>query len=72
MEKEMSWLIKTDKDNFEVWSDREYSMMKQKCEYYGAKPHWVEIRQLDTKTATNELNWSPSRSWDKKKSLVLQ
>lgn len=68
----MSWLIKTDKDNFEVWSDREYSMMKQKCEYYGAKPHWEEIRQLDTQTTSNELSWSPSTIWGKKKTLVIQ
>ena len=68
----MSWLIKTDKDNFEVWSDKEYSLMKQKCEYYGAKPHWIDIRQLETPMTTRELNWNPpSISGTKKKSLVI-
>jgi hypothetical protein len=46
----MSWLIKTDKDKFEIWSDKEYSMMKSKCEYYGSKPYWVEVRQLENST----------------------
>lgn len=73
MEKEMSWLVKTGNDNFEVWSDKEYSMMKQKCEYYGAKPHWIEIRQLETKITSSELNWSPPDTVPaKKKLLVLQ
>ena len=67
----MSWLIKTDKDNYEVWSDSEYSMMKLKCEYYGAKPHWVEVRQLDVQMVTNELKYSTSDLWDKKKILAL-
>jgi hypothetical protein len=48
----MSWLIKTDKDKFEIWSDKEYLTMKSKCEYYGSTPSWVEVRQLESPSTT--------------------
>ena len=54
----MSWLIKTDKDKFEVWSENEYSTMKLKCEYYGSKPHWTEVRQLEKPQNTSKLHWN--------------
>jgi hypothetical protein len=44
----MSWLIKTEDDKLEIWTDQEYTMMNQKCDYYGAKPHWLVVRQLDS------------------------
>jgi hypothetical protein len=72
MEKEMSWLVKIDQDKFEVWSDKEYSMMKQKCEYYGAKPHWVEIRQLENPLTASQLNWELSPSLLAEKAFVIQ
>jgi len=46
----MSWLIKTEEDKFEIWTDQEYTMMKQKCEYYGSKPRWSAVRQLESTT----------------------
>lgn len=69
----MSWLIKTDNDKFEVWSDKEYSMMKRKCEYYGAKPNWVEVRQLEENTLTSsQLQWDLTSALKGKKSLIRQ
>jgi hypothetical protein len=44
---DMSWLIKTDENKFEIWTDEEYRMKKQKCEYYGSKPSWTEIKQME-------------------------
>jgi len=49
----MSWLIKTEADKFEIWTDQEYTMRKQKCEYYGSKPLWVEVRQLESSVLRN-------------------
>jgi hypothetical protein len=63
----MSWLIKTDKDKFEIWSDSEYSMMKSKCEYYGSKPYWIEVRQLES--ATTPIH-TLKRETSKEKELI--
>jgi hypothetical protein len=49
----MSWLIKTEEGKFEIWTDQEYTMKKQKCLYYGSKPLWVEVRQLDSSASIN-------------------
>jgi hypothetical protein len=49
----MSWLIKTEEDKFEIWTDQEYTMRKQKCEYYGSEPLWVEVRQLESSISRN-------------------
>jgi hypothetical protein len=49
----VSWLIKTGEDKFEIWTDEEYCMKKQKCEYYGAKPYWTEIKQMENSPFQN-------------------
>lgn len=43
----VSWLIKTEENRFEIWTDEEYSMRQQKCEYYGSKPFWKEVKKID-------------------------
>ena len=50
---DMSWLIKTEEGKFEIWTDQEYTIKKQKCEYYGSKPLWVEVRQLESSVSRN-------------------
>lgn len=50
---DMSWLIKIEEDKFEIWTDQEYTMRKQKCLYYGSKPLWVEVRQLENSVSRN-------------------
>lgn len=49
----MSWLIKTEEGKFEIWTDQEYTVRKQKCLYYGSKPLWVEVRQLEGSASIN-------------------
>ncbi len=52
-ESSVSWLIKTGEDKFEIWTDQEYTMRKQKREYYGSKPGWVEVRKIDASLTQN-------------------
>ena len=51
----MSWLIKTAGNTLEIWTDQEYTIMKEKCEYYGAAPYWQAIRHLED----NRNNYIP-------------
>lgn len=50
----MYWLIKTDLNEFEIWSDLQYAMMVRKCEYYGAHPSWQKIRELEPTSITED------------------
>ena len=52
----MYWLIKTDLNQLEIWSDIQCSMMVRKCEYYGAKPFWQKIRELEVATIKNNFS----------------
>ena len=42
----MNWLVRINSKRLEVWSDTEYQQRLMKCEYYGARPFWEDIRSL--------------------------
>ncbi len=42
----MNWLVRTNSEQLEVWSDTEYNHRLMKCQYYGARPFWEKIRSL--------------------------
>lgn len=52
----MHWLVKTNLNEFEVWTDATHSMMVKKCEYYGAKPFWQEVEKFETELESNSLD----------------
>ncbi len=55
----MHWLVKINLSEFEIWTEARYAMMIQKCEYYGAKPFWQEIRKLELRPSTRNHRWEP-------------
>lgn len=59
--KNVSWLIKTGKDKFEIWTDEEFSMRKHKCEYYGSQPFWTVVKQIDSSIQNIYQKLSPSQ-----------
>jgi hypothetical protein len=42
----MYWLVKTNSNQLEIWSESEQQFRLMKCEYYGAKPFWENIRKI--------------------------
>ena len=42
------WIVKINRIEFELWTDEKYFMMIRKCEYYGAKPFWLESRKIES------------------------
>lgn len=55
----MYWSVKISLNEFEIWTDAQYTMMIKKCEYYGAKPFWEEIRKLEFHTNGKVYRWEP-------------
>ena len=55
----MYWLVKISLKEFEIWTDAKYHMMVKKCEYYGAKPFWQEIKKLESHSNSKNFRWEP-------------
>ncbi len=53
----MNWLIKTNAEQLEVWSESEYQNRLMKCEYYGARPFWEKIRRLTPPNPDQEVKY---------------
>lgn len=49
----MAWLIKTEINKLEIWSDNKFDSMTRKCEYYGAKPLWRVLSRVDKNANPN-------------------
>lgn len=54
----MSWLVKINSKQLEVWSESEYRNKLMKCEYYGARPFWKNIRELSPPNPDQKVNYS--------------
>ncbi len=54
----MNWLVKTNSQQLEVWSESEYRNKLMKCEYYGARPFWQKIRKLAPPGPEQQINYS--------------
>jgi hypothetical protein len=55
----MYWLVKINLNEFEIWTDAQYSIMLQKCEYYGAKPFWQDIKKIESRSSDINYRWEP-------------
>ena len=40
------WLVKTNADQLEIWTEAEQQFRQMKCEYYGAKPFWKNLMKI--------------------------
>lgn len=47
------WIVKVNSIEFEVWTDEKYFMRVRKCEYYGAKPFWLQSRRIGSPEISN-------------------
>jgi len=46
----MAWIIKTDVNKLEIWSEDKYKSMTRKCLYYGSKPGWSVVSKVNHKS----------------------
>jgi len=54
----MNWLVKTNSKKLEVWSESEYRNKLMKCQYYGARPFWKEVRELSPPSPDQQVKYS--------------
>jgi hypothetical protein len=46
----MLWIIQLpNKPETEIWSEEKLEMMRQKCLFYGATPHWIQLKAIPEK-----------------------
>ena len=53
----MNWLVKTNAHQFEIWSETEYQNRLSKCQYYGARPFWKNVRRLTPPDPKEEIQY---------------
>ena len=53
----MNWLVKTNAQQFEIWSESEYQNRLSKCQYYGARPFWKKVRMLAPPEPNKEIHY---------------
>ena len=55
----MYWIVKINFKEFEIWTEAKYAMMMKKCEYYGARPFWQEIKKIESHSNNKTFRWEP-------------
>lgn len=66
----MSWLVRTNTKELEVWSESEYENRLMKCEYYGARPFWKKIRKLIPPSSNQEIHYKVGEIIPYKRSII--